>query len=78
MGKNNVEVKRDELAITMSRVFDAPREGVWEAYTNPELVPKWGGPRKYTTTVEQMDVRVGGVWRCNPAWQAAPLNRGIA
>jgi len=63
MSKNNLEVKREELTITMSRIFDAPRERLWEAYTNPELVPTWWGPRTHTTTIDKMDVRVGGVWR---------------
>src|SRR5688572_22357381 len=63
MSKNHLEVKRDERAITMSRILNAPRERVWEAYTNPELIPQWWGPRTHTTTVDQMDVRVGGVWR---------------
>jgi uncharacterized protein YndB with AHSA1/START domain len=63
MSRNNLVVNRDELAYTMTRVFDAPRELVWKAYTDPELVPKWWGPRYLTTTVEKMDVRVGGVWR---------------
>ncbi len=49
--------------IVMERVFDAPRELVFKAYTDPDLIPKWWGPRKYTTTVDKMDVRVGGAWR---------------
>ena len=49
--------------IVMERVFDAPRELVFKAYTDPNLIPKWWGPRKYTTTVDKMDVRVGGAWR---------------
>jgi len=43
MGKNHLEVKRDERAITMSRILNAPRARVWEAYTNPELIPQWWG-----------------------------------
>jgi uncharacterized protein YndB with AHSA1/START domain len=49
--------------IVMTRVFDAPRELVFEAYTDPEAIPQWWGPRAYTTTVEKMDVRPGGAWR---------------
>ena len=49
--------------IVMERVFNAPRELVFKAYTDPDLIPKWWGPRKYTTTVDKMDVRVGGAWR---------------
>ena len=49
--------------IVMQRVFNAPRELVFKAYTDPNLIPKWWGPRRYTTTVDKMDVKVGGVWR---------------
>ena len=63
MSKNNLVVDRAGLAYTMSRVFDAPRELVWKACTDPELLPKWWGPRYLTTVVDKMDLKVGGVWR---------------
>jgi uncharacterized protein YndB with AHSA1/START domain len=63
MSKNNLVVDRAELAYSMSRVFDAPRELVWKACTDPELVPKWWGPRYLMTVVDKMDLKVGGVWR---------------
>ncbi|HEV3322157.1 MAG TPA: SRPBCC family protein [Solirubrobacteraceae bacterium] len=49
--------------IVTERVFDAPRERVFATYTDPELIPQWWGPRRMTTTVDQMDVRPGGSWR---------------
>lgn len=49
--------------IVISRVFDAPRELVWEAMVNPEHVVHWWGPNGFTTTIEKMDVRPGGVWK---------------
>lgn len=49
--------------IVISRVFDAPRELVWDAWTNPEHVVRWWGPKGFTTTIHEMDVRPGGVWR---------------
>jgi len=49
--------------IVMSRVFDAPRELVFKAYTDPNLIPQWWGLRSSTTIVDKMDVRPGGVWR---------------
>jgi uncharacterized protein YndB with AHSA1/START domain len=52
-----------DRAIVMERVFNAPRALVFKAYTDPDLIPKWWGPRKYTTTVDKLDVRVGGAWR---------------
>jgi uncharacterized protein YndB with AHSA1/START domain len=63
MSKNNLVVERDKLLFTMSRVFGAPREIVWKACTSADLIPKWWGPRKYTTIVDKMDFRVGGAWR---------------
>lgn len=47
----------------MTRIFDAPRELVFRAYTDPELIPRWWGLRGNTTTVEKMDLRPGGTWR---------------
>ena len=52
-----------EREIVLSRVFDAPRKMVWEAWTDPEQVAKWWGPKGFSTTIEEMDVRPGGVWR---------------
>ena len=49
--------------IVSERVFDAPRDLVFAAYTDPELIPRWWGPRGTTTIVEEMDVRPGGEWR---------------
>jgi uncharacterized protein YndB with AHSA1/START domain len=49
--------------IVITRVFDAPCELVFEAWTNPEHVVQWWGPRGFTTTIHEMDVRPGGVWR---------------
>ena len=49
--------------IHVERVFDAPRDRVFAAYTDPELIPEWWGPRGGTTVVDQMDVRPGGSWR---------------
>ena len=52
-----------EREIHVERVFDAPRDRVYAAYTDPELVPEWWGPYDTTTVVDQMDVRAGGSWR---------------
>jgi uncharacterized protein YndB with AHSA1/START domain len=49
--------------IHIERVFDAPRDKVFAAFTNPELIPEWWGPRGTTTIVDEMDVRPGGSWR---------------
>jgi uncharacterized protein YndB with AHSA1/START domain len=49
--------------IVMSRVFNAPRELVFKALTDPHLIPQWWGQRNSTTFVDKMDVRPGGIWR---------------
>jgi uncharacterized protein YndB with AHSA1/START domain len=49
--------------IHVERVFDAPRDRVFAAFTDPKLIPEWWGPRDTTTVVDQMDVRPGGSWR---------------
>ena len=49
--------------IVISRVLDAPRELVFAAWTDPRHVTRWWGPRGFTTTTAEMDVRPGGVWR---------------
>jgi uncharacterized protein YndB with AHSA1/START domain len=49
--------------IVLSRVFDAPRELVFKAWTDSKHVAQWWGPNGFTTTVQEMDVRPGGVWR---------------
>ncbi len=47
----------------MVREFKAPRDLVFKAYTDPEMVPQWWGQRASTTIVDQMDCRTGGTWR---------------
>jgi uncharacterized protein YndB with AHSA1/START domain len=49
--------------IDITREFDAPRDLVFKAYTDPELLVQWLGPRKYKMTLESWDVRDGGKWR---------------
>ncbi len=49
--------------IVSERVFEAPRERVFQAFVDPELISQWWGRRVDTTTVDKMDVRVGGDWR---------------
>jgi uncharacterized protein YndB with AHSA1/START domain len=49
--------------LVFERTFDASREQVWKALTDPDLIPRWWGPHGTTTTVVEMDVRPGGTWR---------------
>ena len=49
--------------MVFTRVVDAPRELLWEVYTNPAHVAQWWGPKGFTNTIHEMDVRPGGIWR---------------
>jgi uncharacterized protein YndB with AHSA1/START domain len=49
--------------ITIVRTFDAPRELVWKAWTEPEHLARWFGPKGFTTPVCEADVRAGGTQR---------------
>ncbi|WP_434385704.1 SRPBCC family protein [Melittangium boletus] len=63
-----IDMKRDVVSTTdreilLTRVYDAPRERVFELWTKPEHVDRWWGPRGYSTQTESMDVRPGGTWK---------------
>ena len=49
--------------IVATRVFDAPRELVFQTWIDPKHLSNWWGPRGFTTTTLEMDARPGGVWR---------------
>ena len=49
--------------IVATRVVDAPREHVFEMFTDRQHVARWWGPKGFTSTIDEMDVRPGGVWR---------------
>src|SRR5690349_5989265 len=54
----NVTPSNRELVLT--RIIDAPREKVFQAWTDPEILKQWFAPKPWTTPVAQMDVRPGG------------------
>ncbi len=56
-----IEPGRQEVFIT--REFEAPVELLWRAYTDPDLVFQWMGPRELRSEVDVYDVRPGGQWR---------------
>lgn len=60
MAKKLERISERELFI--SRTLDAPRELVWEVWTNPEHIKHWWGPNGFTNTIHEMDVRPGGIW----------------
>jgi uncharacterized protein YndB with AHSA1/START domain len=49
--------------IHIEREFNAPRDKVFAAFTDPELIPEWWGPRSTTTIVDRMELKPGGSWR---------------
>ncbi|MGB9980431.1 SRPBCC family protein [Methanobacterium sp.] len=50
----------DEKELTITRTFNAPREVVWKAWTDPDMFMQWWGPRDFTTLVSKIDLKVGG------------------
>src|SRR5262252_10203486 len=63
MAKTQITAEPGIPQIIMTCEFDAPRDLVYRAYTEPELLQQWLGPRQYTMTVKENDVRDGGKWR---------------
>jgi uncharacterized protein YndB with AHSA1/START domain len=63
-GRNQlVTTTPSDREIVMTRVFDAPRDLVFEAHTSCEHISNWWGPRKYEVVSCQIDFRPGGTWR---------------
>ena len=61
--KTTFNVNKETLESSMERVFDAPRELLWKAHTEPELMAKWWGPNAYEVLVEKYEATKGGSWR---------------
>ncbi|MGX5845722.1 SRPBCC domain-containing protein [Mesorhizobium sp. PL10] len=52
-----------QRALTITRIFEAPRALVYKMWTEPHHMKRWWGPRGYTTLSAQVDMRLGGFWR---------------
>jgi uncharacterized protein YndB with AHSA1/START domain len=61
--KNSLDLASDPRAIVGMREFDAPRDLVFAAFTDPKHLSQWWGPNGFTTTTLSFDMRPGGVWR---------------
>jgi uncharacterized protein YndB with AHSA1/START domain len=59
-GKTKVTANPEKREIIVERTFDAPRELVWKAWTEPERLAQWWGPRNWQTTIKEFDLRPGG------------------
>jgi uncharacterized protein YndB with AHSA1/START domain len=53
----------DDRVLVITRIFDAPRELVWQAWANPEMAVQWAGPRDHPAISVEGDFRVGGKYR---------------
>jgi uncharacterized protein YndB with AHSA1/START domain len=61
--RSSIDLDRDPTAMIVSRVVNAPRALVFEAWTDPKHLAQWWGPDGFTTTTSAFDMRPGGVWR---------------
>lgn len=60
MNENTVNSQSPDFVI--SRVLDAPRDRVWQCFTQPERMQEWWGPKGFTVVASKMDLRVGGTY----------------
>lgn len=61
--KNKTEIRLEgDTDMIVTRVFDAPRELVFRAWTEAEMVKQWWGPGDWPVVVSRVDLRVGGKW----------------
>ena len=56
------ESKPADRELMISRLLDAPRDLVWEVWTNPDHIKHWWGPAGFKNTIGQMNVENGGAW----------------
>ena len=56
-----------EGTVVITRTFDMPRAQVWRAWTDPKMLSQWFGPRGFTSSVPQWELRVGGALRIDRA-----------
>jgi len=61
--RSSIDLDRDPQAMIAMREINAPRELVFEAWSDPKHLAQWWGPDGFTTTTSAFDMRVGGVWR---------------
>jgi uncharacterized protein YndB with AHSA1/START domain len=60
--ENPMPAKNKSNEIHITRIYDAPVEAVWDAWTDPDQVAQWWGPRGFTITTHSKDLRPGGNW----------------
>lgn len=63
VGSSKTTVRTTDRELIATRLFNAPRELVFSAWSDPSGISNWWGPRGFTTTTLEMDFRSGGIWR---------------
>jgi uncharacterized protein YndB with AHSA1/START domain len=63
MARTNVHAEPGKQEINITRIFDAPRDLVFNATIDPKLIVEWLGPREYKMTIEKFEPKSGGSWR---------------
>jgi uncharacterized protein YndB with AHSA1/START domain len=74
-----VSTTSSDRELTLTRIIDAPREKVFRAWTDPELLKQWFAPKPWTTSMAELDVRPGGanlIVMRSPEGEEFP-NRGV-
>lgn len=61
MTENNANTANREIVTT--RVLNAPRDLVFKAWTDPDQLVQWWGPKGFTNSFHELDMRPGGIWR---------------
>lgn len=63
MEKNLNTFSREGNQLTHTRLLEAPRDLVWEVWTNPDHIKEWFGPTGFSVTNDEMEVKSGGTWK---------------
>jgi uncharacterized protein YndB with AHSA1/START domain len=62
MKEQNPPANNRGQELVIMRIFDAPRHLLWKAWTEPERLVRWWGPKGFTAPVSKIDLRVGGAY----------------
>ena len=63
MYQTDFVIDKDKLEVTTARTFKASAKRVFAAHTDPEQITQWWGPSYLITTVDKLELKVGGAWR---------------
>jgi uncharacterized protein YndB with AHSA1/START domain len=63
--RSNTAAESTDRALIVTRVFNAPRELVWKALTEPERLEHWWGPKGFTSRIQKLELRPGGTFLYN-------------